>query len=160
MRFARIPVSNRFGGYNFEAPSPRGASSRWMSAGPGGDDIGPNAPDPGVIAEDAAEVMSKVPEMNQEMGRQQAGFAVGAKADATAEEIYRKAERDAQRKLERANRKAGLFGRIAKITELAANFIPFCDMRVKHDIAPLLHSDVNDELSSLAFAVKSLRDNP
>ena len=33
-----------------------------------------------------------------------------------------------------------------------------CDIRLKHDIAPLEISDVNDELSEVAFLVKELRE--
>jgi len=37
-------------------------------------------------------------------------------------------------------------------------FAGVCDIRCKHDIAPLERSDVNDELSEIAFLVKELRE--
>jgi len=37
-------------------------------------------------------------------------------------------------------------------------FAGLCDIRCKHDIAPLERSDVNDELSEIAFLVKELRE--
>ena len=44
---------------------------------------------------------------------------------------------------------------------LASKALPLlfaCDIRLKHDIAPLEISDVNDELSEVAFLVKELRE--
>lgn len=126
MRFAgtkRISVSNEFGGYNFNSPDVRGSASRLMSRPPGGDDVGPVAPDPGVISEDAAEVMSAVPRMNQEADKQQASFAVGAKAEATAQKIYRKAEEDARKKMERAQNKSGIIKTAFGIGKMLVPFI-------------------------------------
>ena len=63
----------------------------------------------------------------------------------------------------------GLLGTVGRsaasagVSFLASKALPLlfsgvCDIRCKHDIAPLERSDVNDELSEIAFLVKELRE--
>jgi len=45
------------------------------------------------------------------------------------------------------------------VTSIATAFLPLlCDMRFKHEVALLDYTEVNDDLSKLAFAVKELRE--
>ena len=67
-----------------------------------------------------------------------------------------KAMRKAEKKKSGGNFWSGL-GQVASIGLGVASL--FCDERLKTDIAPLQHSEVDDSLARMAFAVKSIREN-
>jgi len=48
---------------------------------------------------------------------------------------------------------------INAFTQLASAGLSACDMRVKHEVASLEYTEVNDALAMLAFAVKELREH-
>ena len=71
-------------------------------------------------------------------------------------ELMDKALRKAERKKSGGNFWSGL-GQVASIGLGVASLL--CDERLKTDIAPLQHSEVDDSLARMAFAVKSIREN-
>tara|TARA_Y100000401_G_scaffold84290_1_gene69596 strand:+ start:24 stop:524 length:501 start_codon:yes stop_codon:yes gene_type:complete len=88
-----------------------------------------------------------------------AGDSLLALAQIEAEEKLLEGQKDAYNAARKGQKKGGLFSGIGKaIGTLAPIAISaLCDERVKHDIAPLQYSEVNDNLAQMAFAVQEIR---
>lgn len=73
-----------------------------------------------------------------------------------AKKAYEEAKKAAAKQ-----KKAGIFGAIASVagTLGGALIAGACDMRLKHDVAPLERSECDDLLSQLAFAVREIREH-
>lgn len=156
MRFARINVSNSFDIPSFSPQSAIGSASRGGSVY-GGDTPQPIQAPPGFESSEFTDTLTSTPGLNNAMRSGSASFAITNKANRTAEKIYEEARSEAEDKIADAKRTGGIFSTIGKVVGTALP-LAFCDMRVKHDIAPLDEVDVSDELADLAFAVKALRE--
>ena len=88
-----------------------------------------------------------------------AGDALLARAQVEAEKRMLKAQKDAYKSARRGQKKGGLFSTIGKVVGTVAPIAisALCDERVKHDVAPLQYSEVNDNLAQMAFAVQEIR---
>ena len=58
------------------------------------------------------------------------------------------------------SKSGGLLDTVGKVAGIYATVAPFlpCDIRTKTDIAPLITTEVNDDLAQVAFFVKELRE--
>ena len=59
----------------------------------------------------------------------------------------------------RASDTAAIVNTFTQLASAALGGWIACDMRVKHEAAPLEYTEVNDALAMLAFAVKELREH-
>ena len=88
-----------------------------------------------------------------------AGDSLLALAQIEAEKKLLKGQKKAFNSARSGQKKAGLFSTIGNVVKTAAPFAiaALCDERVKHDVAPLQYSEVNDDLAQMAFAVQEIR---
>ena len=88
-----------------------------------------------------------------------AGDALLARAQVEAEKKILKGIKAGNKAARSGQRKGGLFSSIGKFIGTAAPLAisALCDERVKHDVAPLRYSEVNDNLAQMAFAVQEIR---
>ena len=95
------------------------------------------------------------PEKENEVGMRMAGDALASFVDQEAQKELIEAQKSAAKKASRG----GLFGGLlsAAGTIGGALIMSGCDERFKEDIAPLQTSEVNNDLSKMAFAVQEIR---
>lgn len=156
MRFARISVGDSFDIPSFKSSSAIGTASRQSSiTGEGGQQ--PILPGRGIFSDEGSNALRNASETNSDIRSGASQFAINAKANRVAEKIYNEAQKEAEEKIASAKRQGGIFSTIGKVVGTALPFA-FCDMRLKHDVAPLQSCDVDDELAELAFFVKELRE--
>lgn len=88
-----------------------------------------------------------------------AGDALLARAQVEAEKKILKGIKAGNKAAQSGQKKGKLFSGIGKLVSAAAPFAiaALCDERVKHDVAPLQYSEVNDNLAQMAFAVQEIR---
>lgn len=88
-----------------------------------------------------------------------AGDSLLALAQIEAEKKLLEGEKNAFDAARKGQNKGQLLSGIGSLVSAAAPlaFAALCDERVKHDIAPLQYSEVNDNLTEMAFAVQEIR---
>lgn len=114
-------------------------------------------PEEGVFSNEGTETIGQTAGANNAIRSNAAQSAINNKGEFQAAKIYRDAQKKAADKMDKAKRQGGILGTIGKAIGTALPLIA-CDMRLKHDSAPLECTDVADELADLAFAVKALRE--
>ena len=128
----------------------------------------PMLPDASVFDSKGSSLFGEIPAMKHEAGTRFAGDAMknigelkGAKmmADAQIEaaETMAEAQADAAKARANASSTGSMIGGVAKVA--TGLFGLLCDMRLKHDIAPLQVTEVDDRLARAAFQVQKIREH-
>lgn len=114
-------------------------------------------PEEGIFSSEGTEVIGQTAGANNAIRSSAAKSAISNKGEFEAAKIYREAQEKAADKMDAAKKQSGIFSTVGKVIGTALPLIA-CDMRLKHNSAPLECTEVTDDLADLAFAVKALRE--
>lgn len=114
-------------------------------------------PEEGIFSSEGTEAIGQTAGANNAIRSSAAKSAISNKGEFEAAKIYREAQEKAADKMDAAKKQAGVSEWIGKGIGFALPLIA-CDMRLKHDYAPLEYTEVTDDLADLAFTVKALRE--